>query len=97
MRVSIPHSLGRDEACTRIRAREHELANLVPALVKVGTSWPDENRMAINVSAMGQGLQGMIEIEDEAMVFTLDLPPALSFAEPMVRGAIEAKAGKLLS
>ena len=32
MRLSVPHTLGREAAVARIRAREHEIADILPSL-----------------------------------------------------------------
>jgi hypothetical protein len=50
----------------------------------------------MQVSAMGQQVSTLVDIEDEAIIFQLDLPPALSFVEPMIRGVIAEKGQKLL-
>lgn len=52
--------------------------------------------MALGVRAMGQGIQGRVLIEERQVVFEVDLPPALSFVEPMVAGAIRQQGAKLL-
>ena len=46
---------------------------------------------------MGQGIDGRVLIEDAQVVFEVDLPPALSFVEPMIAGAIRDKGQKLLT
>jgi hypothetical protein len=38
----------------------------------------------------------VIEVEDEVVIFQLDLPPKLAFVEPMIRGLIAQKGQKLL-
>jgi hypothetical protein len=46
---------------------------------------------------MGQQITGSIDIQDHELVFTIILPPALSFVEPMVERAIAEKGRKLLT
>lgn len=97
MRVAIPHSLGRDEVRHRLRARTGELAGFIPGgFAEVSTSWVGEDRMNLEVDAMGQHLSGHVDVEDRQVVFTVDLPPALSFVEPMIAAAIKDNATKLL-
>lgn len=97
MRVAIPHSLPPAEVCSRIKARSHEIADFIPGgLATVSTDWPSDDRMALYVSAMGQRIDGTIDITDSEMVITIDLPPALSFVEGMIRGTMEDKGRKLL-
>ena len=98
MRIPIPHKLGRDEARRRLRERSGEIAGLFPGMgAAVEVAWPSEDRMAVTVTVMGQTLAGHVDIEDEAVVFEIALPMALSFVEPVIRSAIEAKGRKLLT
>lgn len=98
MRVAIPHDLDREEVRHRLRSRSHEIADHIPGgMADVETDWPSEDRMNMTVSAMGQNLNGAIEIEDRQLVIDLALPAALSFLEPMISGAIRQQGQKLLS
>lgn len=98
MRVAIPHTLGKDEARRRLKARAHEVADFIPGgMAQVGIDWPGEDRMAMHVAAMGQDVNGTVEIEDNAVVFTVNLPAMLSFVEPMIERAIADKGRKLLT
>ncbi|MCV0382646.1 MAG: polyhydroxyalkanoic acid system family protein [Erythrobacter sp.] len=98
MRVPIAHDLPKEEVRRRLRDRSHEIANFVPGgMAEVTTGWPDEDRMTLGVRAMGQGIDGEVIIEDRQVIFVVNLPPALSFVEPMVAGAIRDKGQKLLA
>ena len=97
MRVAIPHHLDRQEVRRRIKGSAHEIVDFLPDRADVHTSWPSEDRMALNVSAMGQSITGDIDIEDGQVVFTINLPGMLSFVEPMIQKAISAKGQKLLT
>lgn len=98
MRVVIPHDLGKDEVRRRLKGRSHEIANFIPGgMADVQVAWPSEDRMNLNVGAMGQSIDGHIDIEERQVVFVVNLPPALSFVEPMVQSGIEAKGRKLLA
>ena len=97
MRVAIPHNHPRAEVRSRVKARSHEIADFIPGgLATVTTDWPSDDRMALYVSAMGQRIDGAIDISDTEMVITIDLPPALSFVESMIHGTMEEKGRKLL-
>ncbi|MEC7399359.1 MAG: polyhydroxyalkanoic acid system family protein, partial [Pseudomonadota bacterium] len=97
MRVPIAHTLPKEEVRRRLRERSHEIANFVPGgMADVTTSWPNEDQMDLSVRAMGQGIDGRVLIEEHEVVFEVDLPPALSFVEPMIAGAIRDKGQKLL-
>ena len=45
---------------------------------------------------MGKTVTGHVDVEDNQVVFDIDLPMALSFVEPMIRGVIAEKGQKLL-
>ncbi len=97
MRVPIPHNLGKDEVRRRLQSRSHEIGQFVPGgMADVVTSWPDEDRMELSVKAMGQGIDGCVIIEEAQVVFEIELPPALSFVEPMVAAAIRKQGHKLI-
>jgi hypothetical protein len=97
MRVALPHSLGRDEVRHRLKTKSHEIADSFPGgMAKVETGWPSEDRMTLNVAAMGQQVTGTVDIEDDQVLLDLTLPPMLSFVEPIVRAAIQEKGRDLL-
>lgn len=97
MRIAIPHSIGKDEARRRVRERSGEIANFVPGFASVSTNWQSDDRMDLTVGAMGQEMTGSIEVGESEVAFTVELPVALSFVEPMIRSQIEAKGRKLLA
>lgn len=98
MQVAIPHDLGREEVRRRLRENSHQIADHMPGgMAEVQTSWPSEDRMAMSISAMGQALNGHIDIEDDKLVFHMVLPPALGFLQPIVEGAIRDQGQKMLT
>ena len=98
MRVPISHTLGKDEVRSRLKARSHEIADAIPGgMAEVSTSWPSDDCMALDINAMGNLTRARVLIEDTQVVFEIDLPPALSFIEPIVAGAIRKKGQKLLA
>jgi hypothetical protein len=46
---------------------------------------------------MGQDLLGHVELEEGKLVFNVVLPPALSFIEPIISGAIKQSGQKLIA
>jgi hypothetical protein len=98
MEVAIPHNLGRDEVRNRLRSRSHTLADGIPGgMAQVHTAWPSEDRMTLDIAAMGQALNGHIDIEDSQVVLHMELPPALGFLKPIVEGAIRQQGQQLLT
>ena len=98
MEVAIPHNLGRDEVRDRLRSRSHMIADGIPGgMAQVTTGWPSEDRMTLDIAAMGQALTGHIDVEDSQVVLYMELPPALGFLKPIVEGAIRQQGHKLLA
>ena len=52
---------------------------------------------AVKKYLMGQGIDGSVIIEDAQVIFEVNLPPALSFVEPMVASAIRQQGQKLIA
>lgn len=98
MEVAIPHNLGREEVRNRLRSRSHTIADGIPGgMAQVSTAWASEDRMTLDIAAMGQVLAGHIDIEDSQVVLHMELPPALGFLKPIVEGAIRQQGQKLLA
>ena len=98
MEVPIPHNLGREEVRNRLRTRSHMIADGIPGgMAQVTTGWPSEDRMTLDIAAMGQALTGHIDIHDSQVVLHMDLPPALGFLTPIVEGAIRQQGHKMLA
>jgi hypothetical protein len=66
-------------------------------MADVSASWPSDDRMVLAISAMGQTMEGAVDIEDDRLVFTLELPFMLSFAEPMVAEMVRGQGRHLLA
>ncbi|KHL26108.1 hypothetical protein PK98_06190 [Croceibacterium mercuriale] len=97
MQVAIPHTLGREVARERLRSRSHTLADAIPGgAAQVTTSWPTTDRMQLNITAMGQVVDGHVDVEDTQLLFNVTLPAMLSFMEPLIAGAIRDQGPKLL-
>ena len=98
MQVAIPHDLGREEVRRRLKSNSHSIADSIPGgMAEVTTDWPSEDRMTMNIKAMGQDLHGHIDIADSEVVFVVELPAALGFIKPMVEGAIRQQGQKLVA
>ena len=98
MQVAIPHSLGREEVRRRLQGGGSAIADAIPGgMAQVTSEWVDEDRLQLAINAMGQVLHGSIAIEDERVVFDMDLPLALSFVGPIVESTIRQAGQKLLA
>lgn len=97
MKVALPHDLGREEVRRRLKERSHEIADYIPGgMAQVETNWRSEDVMELSVNAMGQGITGNVEVEEEQVIFRIDLPPMLSFVKPMIESAIRSNGTKML-
>ena len=98
MQVAIPHQLGREEVRRRLKGSSHQIGDAIPGgMADVHTNWPSDDRMEMAIDAMGQHLNGHVDIQDDQVVFFMNLPPALGFIEPIVEGAIRQQGQKLLA
>lgn len=98
MEVAIPHDLGREEVRRRLSENSHRIGDGIPGgMAEVETSWPSEDRMDMAITAMGSVLHGHIDIEDDKVLFFMDLPPALGFLKPMVESTIQDQGRRLLA
>jgi len=97
MRVAIPHQLDNDTVRERLKSKSHQIGDHIPGGGAVRTMWPTEDRMTMDVSAMGQTIHAHVDLEPGQLVFEVPLPAALSFVEPMIAGAIQSQGKKLLA
>ncbi|ANU07106.1 polyhydroxyalkanoic acid system family protein [Paraurantiacibacter namhicola] len=98
MQVAIPHSLDKEIVRQRLRDNSDDIGNAVPGgMADITTSWASEDRMDMAISAMGQTMNGHVQIEDDQILFDIELPLALSFVAPMVEGAIRQQGERLIA
>ncbi|MEO6386761.1 MAG: polyhydroxyalkanoic acid system family protein [Croceibacterium sp.] len=98
MEVAIPHTLGKETVRQRLKSRSHTIADGIPGgMADVQTSWPSEDRMAMTITAMGQVIRGHVDVEEQQVLFKLELPPALGFIRPIVEAAIRQQGQVLLA
>jgi len=95
--IDVPHKLGRAGARERLRSRIGELGGHMPGGVgKVSHSWPGENEMALEISAMGQTIPARLEILEAAVRVHVELPPMLAYFSGMIGAAVRDQGTKLL-
>ena len=92
--VSIPHSLGREEAMRRLKTGLSRAATSVPMLSVDEERWED-NRMIFRVRAMGQAATGNVDVADDHVRVEVVLPWLLQRFAEVAQAAIR-NAGKLL-
>ena len=92
--VSIPHSLGREEALRRLKTGISRAASSVPVLHVDEERWED-NRMVFRVRALGQAAAGHIDVADDHVKVEVVLPWLLQRFAEVAQAAIKHR-GKLL-
>ena len=101
MKVSIPHTLGKDEVRRRLHARageaEGKASDMLGGAVSIAMAWLDEDHLKMDVSAMGFSIPCALEIQDSALEFDVAIPQGLGFARKIIESAIREKGDKLLS
>lgn len=97
MRVTLPHSLGREEVRRRMHQHGHEIGSYFPpGMAQVETRWPSKDHMELLITAAGQRIEGGIEVMEDQVVIDMDLPPILGFLRGTLERAVRKHGGKLL-
>ena len=92
--VSIPHSLGRDEAMRRLKTGLSRATASLPVVSVDEERW-DDNRMDFRVRALGQVAAGHVNVEDAFVRVEVTLPWLLQGFAEAAQAAIQ-KRGQLL-
>lgn len=101
--VTIPHTLGKEEARRRIEAgfgdmRQKMLGGALGMMAKMFTltdSW-NGDQLQFEGSGMGQKLTGRLDVREDAVQIEIDLPDMLAAIADKVTGTLKAEAQKLL-
>lgn len=97
MIIDIPHKLGREEAKRRLKNRVGELSSHIPGgAADVRTAWPTEDRMTLEVDAMGQSVSTVLDVQETHIKLQLQLPAMLSFMSGAIEKAIRKGGAKVL-
>jgi len=94
--VSIPHSLGREEATRRVKNGLTRAAASVPVLVVDEERWED-NRMIFRVRALGQVASGHLDVADDHVRVEVTLPWLLQRFAEVAQAAIQKRGNLLLT
>jgi hypothetical protein len=94
--VSIPHSLGREEAMRRLKTGLSRAATSVPMLSVDEERWED-NRMVFRVRAMGQAAAGSVDVADDHVRVEVVLPWLLQRFAEVAQAAIRSRGNLLLT
>ena len=95
--IDIPHKLGQATARERLRSRAGDLVSHFPGgVADVKSSWPSENEMALDITAMGQTIAARLEVQDTLVRVHLVLPPMLGFFSGMIGTAVREGGARML-
>jgi hypothetical protein len=94
--VSIPHSLGREEAMRRLKTGLARAASSVPALSVDEERWED-SRMIFRVRALGQAAAGHVDVADDHVRVEVVLPWLLQRFAEVAQAAIRSRGNLLLT
>ena len=94
--VSIPHSLGREEAMRRLKTGLSRAASSVPVLSVDEERWED-NRMIFRVRALGQAASGHVDVADDHVKVEVVLPWLLQRFAEVAQAAIRSRGNLLLT
>src|ERR1700686_1811089 len=94
--VSIPHSLGRDEATRRLKAGLTRAASRIPVLKVDEERW-EQDRMIFRVRALGQAASGHLDVADDHVRVEVTLPWLLQRFAQAAQIAIRNRGNLLLT
>ena len=94
--VDLPHKLGRDEARRRIADNIHKLKDHIPGGAShIDSSWSGD-RLTLNVQAMGQAAEALIDVEESKVHCRIQLPGMLSMFAGPIEQMLKLKGADLL-
>jgi len=93
--VDLPHRLGAEEAKRRIASNIGGLTAHLPAGAQVRSSWTGDI-MRLGVGVMGQELDASLDVRENVVRVTVNLPPALSFFGKAIEAGLRRSAPELL-
>jgi hypothetical protein len=94
--VSIPHSLGREEAARRLKTGLTRATTSVP-MFKVDEERWDGDRMIFRVRAMGQAASGHVDVAEDHVTVEVVLPWLLQRFAEVAQAAIKSRGNLLLT
>ena len=94
--VELPHKLGRDEARRRIGDNIHKLRDHIPGgAAQVASQW-NGDQLSLDITAMGQTVAALIDVEEAKVRCRVMLPGMLAFFAKPIEAALNAKGRDLL-
>ena len=98
MRVRLPHDLDKAEVRRRLEEGKGEIAGYFPeGMATMDSTWASDDRMDFAVAMVGQRVGGSVQIEDDHVVISVQLPMLLSFLEPTIERSVRKEGTRLLT
>ena len=94
--VTLPHRLGREEACRRLKVGLTKAASSLPVLKVDEERW-EGDRMIFRVRAMGQAAAGHVDVAEDHVTVEVTLPWLLQRFAQVAQAAIKARGNLLLT
>jgi len=94
--VSIPHSLGKEEALKRIKSGLGQAEAQFSALFTIQEQIWTDNRLQFQIQAVGQPIRGTIEVEDASVRLDVVLPWLLARIANSIRQVVQKQGPRLL-
>lgn len=93
--LDLPHSLGKQEARRRIADNIHRLSDHIPGGATVQSGWTGD-RLDLSIAAMGEQIQGSLDVMENKVHFKLALPGMLGMFSGAIAGVLKSQSGLLL-
>lgn len=94
-KVDLPHRLGAEEAKRRMQGSIGKLKDHIPGGADVTSRW-EGDRMFLRVVAMGQEVDGHLDVEESKIRLELMLPPMLAMFGGTIERLLHSKGAELL-
>ncbi|MFC3581334.1 polyhydroxyalkanoic acid system family protein [Sphingomonas hylomeconis] len=93
--MDIPHKYGREGVRAKLDAGVDKIAGVVPGGVVKDHRW-DGDTLHFTIEGMGQRVASQVELFDDKVRATIDLPPFLALFAAKIRDKLAKEAPKLL-
>ncbi|MEO5493743.1 MAG: polyhydroxyalkanoic acid system family protein [Sphingomonas sp.] len=94
--VDVPHKLGLSEARRRVEGGIGKVAGWIPGGAMTDHRW-DGDVLYFTLAAMGQQIASKLDVRDDRVVATIDLPPLLALFADNLKAKLAKEAPKLLA
>ena len=94
--VTIPHQLSRPEAKKRIDEGIERFAQQFGANARFDKAWIGD-KLDFTVHAMGQAITGALDVVDDAVHMTVDLPGILGLMAGKIKGKLQQEGQLMLA